>query len=288
MNKSKLKKKLIIGSANFVNRYGADPVKIKKSELKKIFNLSKKNQIYEIDTAEAYIKNKFPFKEIDKKFKFTTKILPNEKWVSLNYCQKQINNHFKQFSENKVETLLFHNIEILLTKHGIKIFKNIETLKNNYFKNIGISIYDAKYLNKIINNYNIDVVQFPYNILDKRMVNSGWFKKLKKKGIQVHARSVFLQGLLVNKEVYKKEYFKKWKKYFYNWFSWLNKNNISPIDYCMSDLLNYNFDKVIIGINNYENLNKIVNFKKINKNYDFSKLRKNNLRLIDPRCWRIK
>ena len=30
----------------------------------------------------------------------------------------------------------------------------------------------------------------------------------------------------------------------------LENNNISPIDYCLSDLLNYDFDKVIIGINN--------------------------------------
>tara|TARA_X000000950_G_C13916454_1_gene661248 strand:+ start:974 stop:1840 length:867 start_codon:yes stop_codon:yes gene_type:complete len=287
MNKLKLKKNLIIGSANFVKTYGADPVKIKKTELKKILNLSKKNHIYEIDTAEAYIKKKSPFKEIDKKFKFSTKILPNEKWVSLKYCCKKITDHFKQLNRNKVETLLFHDTKILLKTNGIKIFKNIESLKNIYFNKIGVSIYDTKYLNKIINNYNIDVVQFPYNILDKRMMKSGWFKKLKSKGIQVHARSVFLQGLLVNKEIYKKKYFKKWDKYFYNWFLWLDKNNISPIDYCMSDLLNYNFDKVVIGINNYENLNKIINFKKINRSYNFSKLRKNNIKLIDPRCWRI-
>ena len=283
---NKLKKKLIIGSANFSKVYGADPIKIKKNELKRILNLSKKNHIYEIDTAEAYIQNKFPLKEINKNFKFTTKILPNENWVSLKYCQKKIDYHFKQLNRNKVETLLLHDIKILTKKNGITIFKNIETFKNIYFKKIGVSIYDTKHLNKIITNYSIDVVQFPYNILDKRMINSGWFEKLKKKGIQVHARSVFLQGLLVNKEVYKKKYFQKWEKYFYNWFSWLDKNNISPVDYCMSDLLNYNFDKIVIGINNYENLYKIINFKKINKNYNFSKLIKNNLQIIDPRCWR--
>ena len=52
--------------------------------------------------------------------------------------------------------------------------------------------------------YNIDVVQIPYNILDKRVIYSGWYRKLKKIGIEVHARSIFLQGLLVNKSIYKK------------------------------------------------------------------------------------
>lgn len=286
MKRISLKKRLVIGSANFTKKYGADLTKIKHNEIKKILNLAKENDIYKIDTAEAYINKENVFKYIDKKFKFTTKIIPNSRWVSLEFCQKQLDEHFKIFNTNKVETILFHDFKFLLTKNGLKIFKNLEILKNkNYFKKIGLSIYDTNCLSYIISNYNFDVVQCPYNILDRRILTTGWFDKLKNRGIEIHIRSIFLQGLLVNKLIYKKRYFKKWEKKISEWFLWLESNDISPIDYCLSDLLNFDFDKIIIGINNFDNLKEIINFKKIDTNNMFN-LKINDVKLIDPRNWK--
>ena len=75
MNNSKLKNRIIIGSANFTQNYGIGLTKIRYSEIQKILNLAKKNNIYEIDTAEGYLKNKNIFKNIDKKFQLSTKII---------------------------------------------------------------------------------------------------------------------------------------------------------------------------------------------------------------------
>ena len=286
MNKTKLKSRIVIGSANFSQKYGADLIKLNHRENRKILNLAKNNGIYEIDTAKAYIKNKGIFSNIDKKFKFSTKIISDSRWVSLEFCQKQLEDQFKNLNTNKIETLFFHDIKILFTKKGTKIFKNLEILKKKkFFKKIGISIYDTNCLNYINLNYNLDAVQCPYNILDKRIITTGWYDKLKNQGIETHVRSIFLQGLLVNKLLYKKNYFKKWKKLFINWFQSLENDNISPIDYCLSDLMNYDFDKIIIGINNSENLKEIINFKTVTKNKMIN-FNISDTKLIDPRSWK--
>ena len=94
MNKTHLKKRLVIGSANFAQTYGADPIKINHNDLIKILYLAKKNSIYKIDTAEAYLKKKNVFNKIDKKFKFSTKIIPDLRWVSLEFCQKKLDDHY--------------------------------------------------------------------------------------------------------------------------------------------------------------------------------------------------
>ena len=182
--------------------------------------------------------------------------------------------------------IYFHDDKVLLTKDGEKIFKNLELLKKkNFFNKIGLSIYETNHLNLILKKYNVDIIQCPFNILDRRIITTGWFNRLKKRGIEVHARSIFLQGLLVNKLVYKKKFFKKWKKNFSDWFQVFKNENISPIDHCLSDLLQYNFDKIIIGINNSDNLKKILNFKiiDISKMYN---LRITDKKLIDPRNWK--
>ena len=121
--------------------------------------------------------------------------------------------------------------------------------------------------------------------MDKRILTTGWFEKLKGLGIEIHIRSIFLQGLLVNKNVYNKNYFKNWKNFFFEWFKNLENNNITPIDYCLSDLLNYDFDKIIIGINNSKNLKEIINFKTIDKN-KMIKFKISDTKLIDPRNWK--
>ena len=86
----------------------------------KIINLAKKNKIYKIDSAQSYIKNKNIFKNLDNKFKFFTKITPDNQWVSFEFCQKQLDDHFKIFGNHKVETLLFHDTEILFSKNAKK------------------------------------------------------------------------------------------------------------------------------------------------------------------------
>ena len=287
MKKSQLKKRLIIGSANFTQKYGPDRLKINSSEIKKILNLAEKNKIYEIDTAEAYLKNKSTFKKINKKFKFSSKIAPDHRWVSLEFCQKSLENHLKYLTSSKVEVIFFHDIKILFTKNGKKIFKNLQDLKKtkNLFNKIGVSIYDTESLNYLTSNYDLNVVQCPYNILDNRILSTGWFDKLRKFGIEVHARLVFLQGLLVNKSAHKRNYFKKWEKKFSQWFTSLENNKISPIDYCLNDILKSDFDKIVIGINSSDNLNEIINFKKIKMNKILN-LKIDDIKLIDPRRWK--
>lgn len=288
MNKAKLKRRLIIGSANFDYNYGVIPSKINPKEINKILNLAKKNSIFKIDTADSYFRKKNIFKNINKKFKIITKIKPDHKWQSIDFCYKKMNDHLNKFNSSSVQTVLFHDTDILFSAVGKKIFKNIEILKKKkLFKKIGISIYDVKCLKYLISNFDIDVVQCPYNILDKRIIISGWLNKLKLKRIEIHVRSVFLQGILLNNAVFEKKYFMKWKKEFYKWFNSLEKNNISPLDYCLNDLLDHDFDQVIIGINNYNNLKEIINFKVIKNKNKISNFRVNDLKLIDPRNWKL-
>ena len=62
--------------------------------------------------------------------------------------------------------------------------------------NFGFSIYNSselKYLNKI---KNFDIIQLPGNIFDQSLLKNTNLKLLKKKGVEIHVRSVFLQGLI--------------------------------------------------------------------------------------------
>ena len=281
-----LKKKLILGTANFSQKYGADNIKLDLNEIKKVLNYAKLNNIKKIDTAHSYLNDINYINLLKNRFKIITKITPNNNWSSSSFCEKWLINEIKYLDNNKIETILFHDVKVLFTNSGKKIFKNLENLKKKgYFKKIGVSIYEFDCLKYLLSNYKFDIIQCPYNILDKRVVSSGWLNILKKKGIEVHARSIFLQGLLVNKKVYKKSNFRKWKEKFSQWFYFLKERNISPINYCLNDIFSHDFDQIIIGVNSYNNLKEILNFSLI-KNNDKFNFRTKSLKLIDPRNWK--
>ncbi len=52
-----MKNKIILGSANFDQIYGIKKNFIKKSEIKKLFNIALKNKIRTIDTSTLYNKS---------------------------------------------------------------------------------------------------------------------------------------------------------------------------------------------------------------------------------------
>jgi len=79
MNRNNFIKKFVIGSANFVKKYGLNASIINPIEIKKILNLAKINNINKIDTADSYMNKYNIFKKISEKFDFITKMKPDQK-----------------------------------------------------------------------------------------------------------------------------------------------------------------------------------------------------------------
>ena len=67
---------------------------------------------------------------------------------------------------------------------------------NHGVEQIGVSVYDAREIEQVIAAHVPDIIQVPINVLDKRLVSSGHLSLMKNYGIEVHARSIYLQGLL--------------------------------------------------------------------------------------------
>ena len=53
-------------------------------------------------------------------------------------------------------------------------------------------------------------IQIPVNALDRRAIHSGLLRRLKTKGVEIHARSVFLQGLLLMQPTELPEFFSRY------------------------------------------------------------------------------
>ncbi len=278
--------KIILGTANFGNKYGISKVKINKNEVKKICKYSLTKGIKFLDTASDYKGNYKIIKNLSKNFIITTKILPNSKWEKIKFCEKEIRLIQKQVNYKKIDTLFFHNEKFLYNKKKAKrVFENLKVLKKKkLFKNLGVSIYNFSKINYLTDNYDIDVVQCPFSIFDQRLINTGSFVKMKKKGIKIHVRSIFLQGILLNNLIPKKKFSNEIKDKIKLLNDYANYNDTRPLDLCLNYVMSFKIDKIVIGFSNLNNLRQIISYKKV-RNLDYKKFSNINNKFLNPKNW---
>lgn len=97
----------------------------------------------------------------------------------------------------KADTLLVHAADDLKGADGEAYWNALRTLKDaGLFRKIGISAYVADDPAALAARFKPDVMQVPFSLLDQRLLADGTLARLEELGVEVHARSLFLQGLL--------------------------------------------------------------------------------------------
>ena len=134
----------------------------------------------------------------------------------------------------KLYGLIIHNPNILDEIMFKKICKQVVNLKKNIINKFGISIYNPWELNKFKSLKIIDILQVPISIFDRRFLKKNLLKKIKKNNIEIHARSIFLQGLLISnyKDIPNKFY--KWKNVWNKWDISTKCNKFEKLSACLS------------------------------------------------------
>jgi aryl-alcohol dehydrogenase-like predicted oxidoreductase len=93
--------------------------------------------------------------------------------------------------------LLVHSAKDLAGDAGPALWGMLERLKGEgRFEKIGISAYASDDPVALARRYRPDVMQLPVSLLDQSLIQNGALETLAGMGVEVHLRSIFLQGLL--------------------------------------------------------------------------------------------
>jgi len=281
--------KIILGTAQFGLNYGITNTKgqVASTEVEKIFDFANINNIHMVDTASAYgasekLLGNFQKLEIITKIELKIK---HGAYIDGN-CLQKIKESLHRLKRENIYGLLLHDPAILLTKFGKSIFYDLVQAKNvGFVKKIGVSVYCPDQLSEIINRFDIDLVQLPMNVLDQRFINSGVLKKLEQKGIEIHIRSIFLQGALLALKT--PTALLKWDKNFKK----INKScinlGISQLEFCISFIKNNLLNgSIVIGVNSKAELSEIIDAIKVKTiEQNWKSYASNDINLISPNKW---
>ena len=256
-------KKICLGSANFGSYYGYKKSKVKKKEISKIFRYIKSKKISYIDTAFNYSNSQKIIGENSSNLRIITKIpkIPNSISDPQNFVKKIISKSLNDLKTKKLYAVLFHYPPYQIDKKKfIQIIEYLEALKKKKIINkIGFSAYNINEIKKSFSIYGFQIIQFQANILDQKILKNNFIKILKKKGVEIHIRSIFLQGMLLSNVSHIPKKFKHLQKVLAYFDSWVKKRNISKLYASLQYILSFSMiDKIILGTNNYLQLKQTV------------------------------
>ena len=295
--------KLVLGTAQLGLDYGIAN-KSGKPEENKAFEIMKyalENGINYFDTAYSYGNSEIiigKFLNFHKNYKNKVNIitkLPSLKEEKLD--EKNINDCFfeslHRLEQKSLYCYMIHDFKDIENNCDEieKVFLKLK--ENGYIKKIGVSVYDNFQINFLLNNFDFDLIQLPINIFDQRFITDDFLQRLKRENIEIHARSIFLQGLLFLEENNIPPKMNKFKDYISSLNEISLKYNLSKEEIALLFVNTINeIDKIVIGVEkisqlqrNVKILGKSESFNKIKALINFEDFFIKDTNIIDPREW---
>lgn len=288
--------KIGLGTVQFGTNYGISNQDGKTSldEIENILDVAMRTGISIIDTAAMYgtseealgntLSENHRFGIVTKTPRFTSLAITSDDMQRL---EDSFFQSLKKMKQASIYGLLTHNADDLLSENGHLLFSKMSELKQNgLVEKIGISVYTALQIDKILEKYQIDIIQLPINVLDQRLLINGHLSKLKKKEIEIHARSAFLQGLLLMSPETLPPFFDTIREHLKNYHRTIQQHGLSPVRAALGFLMNIpEIDFIICGVNNHNQLKEICKESVPVESIDFSNFALSDVSILNPSNW---
>jgi hypothetical protein len=284
--------RIVLGGAQLGLPYGIlnGGETLSREAVARILDTAVSHGIDSIDTAIAYGQSETVIGETaQNRFKILSKLppIPSDMANVSQWVRTQIDASLSRLNCSSLEALLLHHPQDLIGPHGSELYAAINSLlSEKIIERFGVSIYAPNELDGIIGKFNIDVVQAPLNVFDRRII--GVTDQLSALNIEVHVRSVFLQGVLIANPKDRPQRFQPWSEHFARFDEWVHSTGMSAMACCLGFALQQpGVTKLVIGTTSKESLTEIMtSIPNIHLEVP-ADLQSSSEQLIDPRVWSV-
>ena len=260
-----------------------------------LLNDARQHGIEVLDTASLYGKSEAVlgtnslegFKVVTKTPRFSASHISD---IEVNQLSETFQQSLGLLKCKKNYALLIHHADNLLVTGGEKLLAAMMQLKKDgLVEKIGVSVYDSMQVDAVMKKFTPDLVQLPFSVMDQRMLTSGHLERLKKEGVEIHVRSVFLQGLLLMPLKNIPAFFEPVRSLLTRWHAAAQEQGLTVNQAALSFVKNSPYvDTVLVGLDNLAQFRSCIDDFATNINFDATGLACNDSTFINPSRWRLK
>lgn len=193
-----------------------------------------------------------------------------------------------KLQRDTLDGLLLHRADDLFGPHGLAILAEMQALcAAGRVGKIGVSVYGPEQLEAMEGVFAPALVQLPASLLDQRFLQQGWLDKLQTRGVEVHIRSAFLQGLLLMEKYARPTGFNAFSVVLERYDGFCSRHALSPLQATLGFVRQLAANIVLVGVNSAAELTAILQAwqAEVPSLDEYAELACNDENLILPMNW---
>lgn len=286
-----LSDRVALGTVQFGLDYGIQSPypQVSLEEVDRIVAYAQQAGIDTIDTAAAYGESEQVLGKVLSRYKREFKIVSKLTSSSPDEARQVVATSLKKLKNNHLYGYLIHDFEQF--KNNQKIYTVLQNIQSEQkVDKIGFSFYFPKDLEYVLQNkIPFELVQLPYNIFDRRF--EPYLDELKERNVEIHARSIFLQGLFFRNSHTLPKHFEPVKNKIISLQRLANKFSLPINILCLLFVLRkLQIDKLVLGVHtvaqlkdNLEASNFLNRIDELTPQFDSYQVE--NVKMIVPLYW---
>lgn len=283
--------RLALGTVQFGEDYGVANRggRVPPSEVHRIVDIARAAGLDTLDTAVAYGDAEVRLGGIGVgDWRVVSKLpgVPEAVDDVAAWVGSQVEGSLERLGIGRLHGFLLHRPFELLASRGSELRAALlEVRGRGLADRIGLSVAGPDDLDALWDD-RFDLVQIPYNVVDRRLVTSGWLERLVDDGVEVHARSAFLQGLLLMDEW--PAYFGPWADRHEAWTAFCSEQGLSRLQVSLGFArAQPGIDRVVVGVDGADQLDEILAVADDPVPEPPTWLECTDPKLIDPSRWEV-
>lgn len=289
-----MKQQLALGTAQFGLDYGITNARgrVAADEARRMLQCAWAGGLRLLDTAPAYGNSEEVLGDAcSQPWRIVTKTLPLRTSqldaAALARVDCAFRGSLAQLRASSVDTLLVHHADDLLVPGGEALYRWLRGEQEaGRAARIGASVYDGAQVRALLERFRLDAVQLPASIADQRLLADGTVQRLQDAGVEIHVRSLYLQGLLLAPPAFVAGRFPPQSAWAQRLHEEFRARGVGPVQACLSFFRSQPaFGVAVIGAASESEVRGLAEAWQASPPMDWSAWAVDNPDFIDPRQW---
>jgi len=281
--------KLALGTVQFGLAYGiaGSGHAVAENEVRRICEVAAKRGVDCVDTAAGYgdIEQRIASLAPQSQFSFVSKIpaVPAAAaGTAVAFVRDSVRRSIERLG-SRLRALMFHRQEDLAGDAGAQLWGAAFDAVEGKGIALGVSAYEPGTLAQIAERFPVRVAQLPCNAFDQRIAT------LDVPGVEIHLRSAFLQGLLLQDAAFASKKLPAAERAVSQWRAWCSERGLFPLQAALSVVKGLDhtgqYTHCVVGVESAQQFEEIADAWDAARPIAAPELATDDLAIIDPRSW---